>query len=108
MKLADVYFVENNTMGTWAQIGYNAPNGSKGSGSSTTNFTYDQNAATASGSATWGAYNNVALNDCGKNTADVWTITPTFDTTKGEVSYAAAVSVNSCKDLTPNFTKIGH
>ena len=110
IKLADVYFVENNALGTWAQIGYNAPNGSKGSGSATTNFTYDQETATTSGSASWGAYNNVALNDCAKATADVWTIKPTFATTSGEISYKAEVlaSASGCAELTPNFSKIGH
>ena len=111
VKLADVYYVENNAMGTWAQIGYNAPNGSSGSSSASTNFTYGASTyqATTSGSATWGAYNNVALNDCGANSSDVWTVTPTFASTSGAVTYAASIASGktACSELTPNFTKIG-
>ena len=112
VKLADVYYVENNAMGTWAQIGYNAPNGTGGSSAASTNFTYGASTfdATASGNATWGAYNNVALNDCGANSSDVWTVTPTFSSTSGAVSYNAAITadkVGTCGVLTPNFTKIG-
>ena len=111
VKLSDVYYVENNAMGTWAQIGYNAPNGSSGSSSASTNFTYGASTyqATTSGSATWGAYNNVALNDCGANSSDVWTVTPTFASTSGAVTYAASIASGktACSELTPNFTKIG-
>ncbi|SHL62170.1 hypothetical protein SAMN05720762_10947 [Fibrobacter sp. UWH4] len=58
MKLAEVYFVENNAMGAWKDIGYNAPNGFSGSSSQSTNFTYGASTyqATTRGSATWGAY----------------------------------------------------
>ena len=113
MKLADVYFVENNHLGTWAEIGYNGPNGSNGSSSASTNFTYGANTYTANNgngsTATWGAYNNVALNDCtaGSGT-DVWTVTPTVS--DGAVSWAAdvlAASKATCGILTPNFDKIG-
>ena len=109
VKLADVYYVENNAMGTWKDIGYNAPNGSSGSSSQSTNFTYGNSTATAttSGSATWGAFNRVALNDCGVNTGDVWTVTPTFSSTSGAVVYTAAISQSACGVLTPNFDKIG-
>ncbi len=112
MKLADVYFVENNHLGTWAEIGYNGPNGSNGSSSASTNFTYGANTYTANNgggsTASWGAYNNVALNDCAAATADVWTVTPTVS--DGSVSWAAAVSdgpSGACAILTPNFDKIG-
>lgn len=98
-------------MGTWAEIGYNAPNGSSGGSSVSTNFTYGASTyqATTSGQPTWGAYNNVALNDCGANTGDVWTVTPTFASTSGAVTYAAGIASGktACGDLTPNFTKIG-
>lgn len=112
VKLADVYFVENNALGTWQQIGYNAPNGSSGSPAASTNFDYgSKNTATAntSGSATWGAYNKVGLNDCAAQTAkDIWTVTPTV--TEGSVAWAAAVDggdAGNCGVLTPNFSKIG-
>lgn len=107
MKLADVYFVENNQLGTWQQIGYNAPNGTSGSSSESTNFIYDQNGVTTDdgSAATWGAYNQVALNDCPSASADVWTVKPTKN--DGSISWAADVSVQACKDLTPNFDKIG-
>ncbi|WP_407457006.1 hypothetical protein [Fibrobacter sp.] len=108
VKLADVYFVENNALGTWAQIGYNGPNGSSGSASSSTNFSYGATTAVlnGSGSATWGAFNVVAMNDCPKVTSgDVWTVTPTVS--DGSVTWAASVSTQTCKDLTPNFEKIG-
>lgn len=109
MKLADVYFVENNAMGDWAKIGYNAPNGSSGSSSQSTNFVYGASTFSATptdgNSASWGAYNRVALNDCPVPNADVWTVKPTV--TNGAVSWTAGVSVTACKDLTPNFEKIG-
>ena len=114
MKLADVYFVENNQLGTWAQIGYNGPNGSNGSSSASTNFTYGASTYTANNgngsTATWGAFNKVALNDCAaKTSGDVWTVTPTV--ANGSVSWAASVSDLSthgpCSILTPNFDKIG-
>lgn len=111
MKLADVYYVENNAMGTWKDIGYNAPNGSSGSSSQSTNFVYGNSTstATASGSATWGAYNKVALNDCGVQSTDVWTVKPTFSSTSGAVVYAAEITSgkSACGVLTPNFEKIG-
>lgn len=110
MKLADVYFVENNELGTWAQIGYNAPNGTSGSSSQSTNFIYDQNTVTTSdgSAATWGAYNQVALNDCAAGSSDVWTVTPTV--TDGSVSWDAGIVggvTGSCGVLTPNFVNIG-
>ncbi len=111
VKLADVYFVENNQLGNWAQIGYNGPNGSNGSSSASTNFTYGANTYTANTDAgnTWGAYNNVALNDCVKGTGtDVWVVKPTI--ANGAVSWAASVitaSQSTCGILTPNFDKIG-
>jgi hypothetical protein len=111
VKLADVYFVENNQLGTWQQIGYNSPNGSNGSTSQSTNFIYDQNTVTTSdgSAATWGAYNRVALNDCATGNADVWTVKPTVS--NGSVSWVAAVSDETtngpCSVLTPNFNKIG-
>ena len=112
MKLADVYFVENNALGQWKDIGYNGPNGSSGSAASSTNFMYGAKntaTATASGSATWGAYNKVALNDCAAQSAkDIWTVTPSV--TNGSVSWTAAVDggdSGSCGVLTPNFSKIG-
>ena len=107
VKLADVYFVENNTMGTWPQIGYNAPNGSQGSNSTTTNFSYTGAEVTGTGAITWQAANNVALNDCGANTG-AWKVIPTYNTNSGEISYAASVTGSHCGDLTPNFEKIGH
>lgn len=104
--------MENNALGTWKEIGYNAPNGSSGSAAGSTNFGYGDNTATAntSGSATWGAYNKVALNDCaaGSASADVWTVKPAV--TNGSVAWTAAVTggdTGNCGVLTPNFSKIG-
>ena len=107
VKLADVYFVENNALGSWANIGYNGPNGSSGSSSQSTNFVYGDGVVevTASGSVTWGAYNRVALNDCAARSANEWTVTPTVS--NGSVSWAAAVTNDVCGLLTPNFEKIG-
>lgn len=108
MKLADVYFVENNALGTWAQIGYNAPNGSSGSSSESTNFKYGVTTFSATTGATWGAFNKVALNDCAAGSTDVWTVAPTV--TDGSVSWAAAIVggvTGSCGVLTPNFVNIG-
>ena len=107
VKLADVYFVENNELGTWAKIGYNAPNGSSGSSSQSTNFVYGASTynSNTDNQNTWGAYNRVALNDCATASADVWTVKPKV--TAGSVAWTAGVSTTTCKDLTPNFDKIG-
>ena len=104
MKLADVYFTEKVELGTWAQIGYNAPNGTGGANASSTNFAYSGVEAPASGSATWTAANRVGLNDCAANSGS-WTTTPTVS--NGSVSWAAAVTGTGCDVLTPNFEKIG-
>ncbi len=90
MKLADVYFVENNALGQWKDIGYNAPNGVSGSSASSTNFMYGASTNTATtgdgNTATWGAYNKVALNDCaGIGTTDKWVVKPTVS--NGAVSW---------------------
>ena len=104
MKLADVYFTEKVELGTWAQIGYNAPNSTSGANASSTNFTYTGAAEPKTGEATWTAANKVGLNDCGANTGS-WTTTPTVS--EGSVSWAAAVTGNNCEMLTPNFSNIG-
>lgn len=104
MKLADVYFTEKVELGTWSQIGYNAPNGSAGANASSTNFSYSGAESPASGAATWTAANKVALNDCAA-TSGSWTTTPTID--NGSVSWEADVTGNGCDVLTPNFDKIG-
>jgi hypothetical protein len=74
--LQEAYALERNELGTWTQIGYNAPGVKTGSGSgvayATTNFTYSE-----SSSPNWEATNNVKLNDCLQGAT--WTITPTFD-----------------------------
>ncbi len=104
VKLADVYFTEKVELGTWSQIGYNAPNGSAGGNASSTNFSYSGAATPTSGQATWTATNRVALNDCAGE-AGSWTTTPTVD--NGSVSWEAAVTGAGCDVLTPNFDKIG-
>ena len=104
MKLADIYFTENNVLGTWAQIGYNAPNGSAGGNASSTNFSYTGAETPTTGQATWTASNKVALNDCAARTGS-WTTTPTVS--NGSVSWAAVASGTGCTVLTPNFNNIG-
>lgn len=105
MKLADIYFTENNGLGTWAQIGYNAPNGSGGAAASSTNFSYSLHEAVTSGEATWKAKNKVALNDCAINDDNYWDLVPTVS--DGSVSWVATAHGNACSVLTPNFNNIG-
>lgn len=110
MKLQDAYAAESNQLGTWQQIGYNAPNDASGSSSQSTNFMYGASTATVNqtGNATWGAYNRVALNDCSAGSSDVWTVKP--DVTDGSVSWTADISggvTGDCGVLTPNFVNIG-
>lgn len=94
MKLQDAFYAEMDAAGTWAKIGYAAPNGG-----TTTNFkyiegelsvtcasgTYDKTkgycvdsetkvASTGVSGNGWGAAANAQLNDCAKSDAAQWTV----------------------------------
>lgn len=102
MKLQEAYAVEQNKLGNWSEIGYKDPSGSS-SGGSTSNFTY----TSAETAGAWGAYNKVGMNDCAINTSAVWTVSSEFTASTGNVVSTPAVSVDACKNLTPNFCAIG-
>lgn len=104
MKLQEAFAVEQNKLGTWAEIGYKDPSGSS-TGGSTSNFTYV--ASTTPGTNDWGAYNIVGMNDCPIATASVWVIQSTFTSSSGNVVSTPSVSNANCKNLTPNFCAIG-
>ena len=102
--------MEATSVGTWAQIGYNAPGKANGSNSSsTTNFGYGD-AVTGSGSsaeATWTATALVNLNDCTKGKK--WTATATAETnSEAGTTYVKIVTDgdDECVGLTPSFTNL--
>ncbi len=104
VKLQEAFAVEQNKLGTWAEIGYKDPSGSS-TGGSTSNFTYV--AGTTAGTNDWGAYNIVGMNDCAIATAAVWKVQSTFTASTGNVVSTPSVTNANCKNLTPNFCAIG-
>ena len=87
--MQDAYFVDQQTPGTWANIGYTSP--------ASSNFTYTE------GDADGVAWNAAAKFDTdGKCDDDTWTIT--VSATSKSISYQAS---NNCPALTPNFKNIG-
>jgi type II secretory pathway pseudopilin PulG len=108
INLQDAYTVESNAVGTWTQIGYNAP-GTKDDASSahTTNFGY---ADGKSGNAeTWTATAKVKLNDCDVGGTWVATATPeTKDASEGGMTYVqiGTSGTPNCTGLTPSFANL--
>ena len=99
MKLQETYAMEQNKVGTWAEIGYKSP-GAGATDSSTTNFGYTQGDA-----GTWIATSKAALNDC--KMGSTWNVTTTYTTSTGNLKTAASGDVTNCiTPLTPNFCAI--
>ncbi len=121
IKLQDAYVSERNEVGTWKQVGYVAPGATKaGEQGATTNFTYSEGEVEGSLAQstdeigkTWGASNNVALNDCLAQTAhavttDHWVITLSNTSNGNSITYAATIPGGAdCSQLTPSFELIG-
>ena len=113
MKLQEVYASEQNSIGSWVDIGYKDPAGGDGSSSgNTTNFSYI-NVMTGTGvtaTGTWKAVSRVGLNDC--TTSTTWTILSEYDNGTGNVTAQASFTANgtgcTVAGLTPNFCKIGN
>ena len=90
VHMQDAYFVDQQTIGTWALIGYTAP--------TSTNFTYDGKDATSG--KTWTA--TAIFDDDGKCDSKEWSIT--VSTPSSKIKYVAS---DNCPALTPNFKNIG-
>jgi prepilin-type N-terminal cleavage/methylation domain-containing protein len=103
VKMQDAYAVEKNNVGTWALIGYKAPQTTSQAGV-TTNFTYTE---TSSEAGTWNATNNVKLNDCGKESK--WTVKSEManGSQSADVNHTADVGDDkNCGGLTPSFESL--
>ncbi len=103
-KLAQTYFQETSSFGTWTSVGYKSP-GAKGNAAegATAYMTYKPvTNAVFSSAQDWGAYNHVALGDCGKQTDVTW---KAVIDANGAVS-ATNTTATNCPQLTPNFDKL--
>lgn len=105
--MQDAYAVEKNDVGTWALIGYKAPQTTSTAGV-TTNFSYTE---TSSKAGTWMAKNNVNLNDCTKDSE--WTVVSEMADgsqsadVNADVNHTADVSDDTnCGGLTPSFESL--
>ena len=101
--MQDAYAVEKNDVGTWALIGYKAPQTTSTAGV-TTNFTYTE---TSTSAGTWNATNNVKLNDCTKGSK--WTVVSEManGSQSADVNHTADVSNDTdCGGLTPSFESL--
>ena len=113
INLQDAYTVESNQVGTWTQIGYNAPGTKSGESSAyTNNFGY-ADAVTGTGNsakATWTAEAKVKLNDCpigGLWKAQAESLNNSSEgTTYVKVTAPASGSTDNCTGLTPSFKNL--
>ena len=90
MHMQDAYFVDQQKIGNWSDIGYTSP--------ASSNFTYG--GETAVTGDTWTA--EAKFDTDGKCTTNIWKIT--VSATSKSISYQAS---DNCPALTPNFKKIG-
>lgn len=99
INLEEAYVAENAAVGTWVQIGYEAP-GTKKSVTEyeNTNFTYTE----VSSGAEWKATTKVALNDCA--VGGFWTLSVTASSTG--VTVADANSTSNCVALTASWSSL--
>ncbi len=103
VQLQESYVLENDTVGTFSQIGYNAP--TKGSDAGKTeNFDYTSQKDQA---GKWEATSLVKLNDC--DAGKTWTLTATATGSipnQATINYVASMSdAGNCEGLTPSFKK---
>ncbi|MBR2090840.1 MAG: hypothetical protein IJ905_10910 [Fibrobacter sp.] len=101
--------MEANTVGTWSEIGYNAPGTKDNSASAhTNNFGYSD--AVTTNKATWTATASVKLNDCpigGKWIAEAESESNSSEgTTYVKVTAPATGSTDDCTGLTPSFANL--
>ncbi|MBR2090837.1 MAG: type II secretion system protein [Fibrobacter sp.] len=105
INLQDAYTVEATSVGTWSQIGYNAPGEQDNSASShTNNFSYSD--GKDGDKAKWSATALHKLNDCNKGT---WwsTADATTDSDAGTTYVTIATGGDAaCTGLTPSFANL--
>jgi len=105
INLQDAYTVESSTVGSWSQIGYNAPGTAAASTSKTTNFEYSDN--TTASQSVWTAKALVKLNDC--NVGGTWTATAKADHNATDGSTYVGITTGgtpNCTGLTPSFAAL--
>ena len=108
INLQDAYTVEATSVGSWIQIGYNAPGtqASGGSSSNTNNFGYSDEVS--DGTATWTATALHKLNECPANTG-IWTATAQANHNETDGTTYVGISTDGtdeCIGLTPSFTAL--
>ena len=106
INLQDAYTVEATNVGTWSQIGYNAPGTalSGGSSSETSNFTYAD--GKSGDNETWTATAKNKLNECNKGNW-IATASATTDAEAGTTYVNIETDgTQACLDLTPSFDKL--
>ncbi|MBQ3839215.1 MAG: type II secretion system protein [Fibrobacter sp.] len=110
INLQDAYTVEANFVGTWSQIGYNAPGTYANSSSTTNNFEYSDGTVSKSGntsSVTWTAKALHKLNDCQPN--GTWTATANSANNSSDGTTYVSITTGgspNCVGLTPSFSNL--
>lgn len=94
--MQDAYYVDQQTIGNWTQIGYKEP--------ASNNFTYTGKDAVTG--KTWIATAKFDASDCTGADKGVWSITTSEEGTAPSKSIKYQASDN-CPALTPNFKNIG-
>ena len=107
VNLQDAYTVEATSVGSWTQIGYNAP-GTKDNASSAHSNNFGYSDALASNEATWTATAKNKLNDCA--IGGKWELKASAENkASAGTTYVKIVEGSSdanCKGLTPSFTNL--
>ncbi len=106
INLQDAYTVEATEVGTWSQIGYNAPGTFKNSTSETNNFRYSDGTIT-NHAITWTATALHKLNDCQPNST--WTATATSQNNSSDGTTYVQITTGGeplCTGLTPSFANL--
>ena len=108
INLQDAYTVEATHVGTWSQIGYNAPGVQNNSTSTTNNFKYEDVTTAGASTAQWKATALTKLNDCPANTG-YWEATANSQNHSSDGTTYVSISVNgtpNCTGLTPSFANL--
>lgn len=110
VQLQEAYALERDSVGSWVNIGFNAPGEKQGDGSyASKNFTYS--GAFTDGKDVWTATAKTKLNDCQKE--GNWIKTAQVKEGTGKDGTPATVEfvtggTEACLALTPSFGDIGN
>ena len=100
--------MEATSVGTWSQIGYNAPGVQNNSTSTTNNFKYEDNTTSGTSSAQWKATALHKLNECQANTG-YWQADATSQHNSSEGTTYVQITTDgdaNCVGLTPSFKNL--